>query len=103
MDISEEYGDFILRGVTTVSLPRDRKWEFAPAVEVGDTVQAGDIIGEVAETQHISHKIMVPPGKSGRVAEIKEGEFTVVEKVCRLEDGTEIGLMQTWPAACLAR
>ena len=98
VDISEEYGDFILRGVTTVSLPRDRKWEFAPAVEVGDTVQAGDIIGEVAETQHISHKIMVPPGKSGRVAEIKEGEFTVVEKVCRLEDGTEIGLMQTWPA-----
>lgn len=98
VDIAEEHGDFILRGVTTVALPRGRKWEFVPTVEVGDEVQEGDIVGEVAETQHISHKIMVPPGVSGKVAEIKEGEFTVVEKVCRLENGYEIGLMQTWPA-----
>ncbi len=98
VDISEDHGDFILRGVTTVALPRERKWEFTPTVEVGDEVREGDVVGEVAETQHISHKIMVPPGVSGKVAEIKEGEFTVVEKVCRLENGSEIGLMQTWPA-----
>jgi V/A-type H+-transporting ATPase subunit A len=98
VDIARDHGDFILRGVTTVALPRERKWEFVPVVAVGDEVQEGDIIGEVAETQHISHKIMVPPGVSGRVAEIKEGEFTVDEKVCRLESGYEIGMMQTWPA-----
>ncbi len=97
-DIADSHGDFIIRGVTTDALPRGRKWEFVPAVEEGAEVVEGDIIGEVAETHHISHKIMVPPGKGGRVAEIKEGEFRVDETVCVLEDGTEIKLMQTWPA-----
>jgi len=97
-DIAETHGDFIIRGVTTDALPRGRKWEFIPAVDVGAEVAEGDIIGEVAETQHISHKIMVPPGKGGRVAEIKEGEFAVDETVCVLQDGTELKLMQTWPA-----
>ncbi len=97
-DISEEWGDFIVRGVTTDSLPRGRKWEFVPMVEIGDQVEEGDIVGEVSETQHISHKIMVPPGVSGRVAEVKEGEFAVDETVVTLEDGYQIKLMQTWPA-----
>ncbi len=97
-DIAENYGDFVVRGVSTVALPRDRKWAFQPMVEVGDEVQEGDIVGEVQETTHITHRIMVPPGMSGRVAEVKEGEFTVDETVVVLEGGAEIKLHQTWPA-----
>ncbi len=98
VDIADDYGDFIVRGVTTVALPRDRTWAFQPMVEVGDEVAEGDIVGEVQETAHIAHRIMVPPGMSGKVAEVKEGEFTVDDVVVRLDGGGEIKLHQTWPA-----
>jgi V/A-type H+/Na+-transporting ATPase subunit A len=98
VDIADDYGDFIVRGVTTVALPRDRTWAFQPMVEEGDEVNEGDIVGEVQETAHIAHRIMVPPGKSGKVTEVKEGEFTVDEVVVRLDSGAEIKLLQTWPA-----
>ncbi|MBC7246227.1 MAG: V-type ATP synthase subunit A [Actinobacteria bacterium] len=97
-DIAEQYGDFVVRGVSTDALPRDRLWTFQPVVEEGDEVVEGDIVGEVQETAHIAHRIMVPPGVSGRVAQVKEGDFTVDEAVVILEDGTEIKLHQTWPA-----
>jgi V/A-type H+-transporting ATPase subunit A len=97
VDISDEHGDFIVRGVTTQALRRDRTWKFEPMVERGDEVEAGDIVGEVQETAHIAHRIMVPPGMSGRVSEVKSGEFTVDEVVVKLEGGGEIKLHQTWP------
>jgi V/A-type H+-transporting ATPase subunit A len=98
VDIADTYGDFIVRGVTTEALPRDRTWTFQPMVEEGDEVAAGDIVGEVQETAHIAHRIMVPPGMSGKVAQVKEGDFTVDETVVVLEGGEEIKLHQTWPA-----
>lgn len=93
----EKTGPFIERGVVVLALPRDKKWEFKPTVKKGDMVKSGDIVGTVQETQSILHKIMVPPGSEGEVVEIKEGEFTVEDIVCRLSDGTEINLMQRWP------
>jgi len=98
VDIADEYGDFVVRGVRTQPLRRDRLWKFEPMVERGDMVEAGDIVGEVQETVHIAHRIMVPPGMSGRVSEVKTGEFNVDEVVVRLEEGGEIKLHQTWPA-----
>lgn len=98
VDIADEHGDFMVRGVTTKALPRDRKWAFEPMVDEGDEVAEGDIVGEVQETAHITHRIMVPPGVSGKVVEVKEGEFTVEDTVVTLEGGTEIKLYQTWPA-----
>jgi V/A-type H+-transporting ATPase subunit A len=97
-DIAEDYGDFVVRGVSTDALPRERKWLFEPMVEVGQTVSEGVVVGEVQETTHIAHRVMVPPGVSGRVAEVKEGEYTVDETVVVFEDGTEIRMYQTWPA-----
>jgi V/A-type H+-transporting ATPase subunit A len=93
----ERTGPFIERGIVILALPRDRKWEFKPTVKKGDVVRSGDVIGTVQETQSILHKIMVPPGSEGEVVEIKEGEFTVEDIVCRLSDGTEVNLMQRWP------
>ncbi|MEW6553445.1 MAG: V-type ATP synthase subunit A [Actinomycetota bacterium] len=98
VDIADDFGDFIVRGVTTVALPRDRTWTFQPMVEEGDEVAEGDIVGEVQETAHIAHRIMVPPGMSGKVAEVWEGEFTIDDVVVRLDGGGEIKLHQTWPA-----
>jgi V/A-type H+/Na+-transporting ATPase subunit A len=98
VDIGDEHGDFMVRGVTTLALPRDRTWTFEPMVDEGDEVEEGDIVGEVQETAHIAHRVMVPPGMSGKVVEVREGEFTVEDTVIVLEGGGEIKLHQTWPA-----
>ena len=82
-------GNNLARGVEVTSLKRDVKWEFTPTVKVGDTVQGGDIIGTVPETDIVLHKIMVPNGISGKVKSVKKGEFSVDETVCVLE--TESG------------
>ncbi|MDY6796895.1 MAG: V-type ATP synthase subunit A [Actinomycetota bacterium] len=97
-DIAEEYGDFVVRGVSTEAISKDRLWAFEPMIEEGMDVVEGDVVGEVQETTHITHRIMVPPGVSGKVAEVREGEFTVDTPVVILENGGEIKLYQTWPA-----
>ena len=95
--IREQTGNFIRRGATGDPLPRDKKWGFHPLVKPGDPVEEGDFLGWVQETPTVKHYIMVPPGVSGRVAEIQEGDFTVTDVIARLEDGTELTMMQTWP------
>lgn len=92
----DKSGDFISRGISVPGLERQKKWEFKATVRPGDKVAAGDVIGTVKEF-HIEHRIMVPPGISGAVKEIKSGDFTVEDTVCVLEDGREIKLMQQWP------
>ncbi|MCP1662359.1 V/A-type H+-transporting ATPase subunit A [Methanocalculus sp. AMF5] len=90
-------GDFISRGIFPPGLDLSRRWTFTPAVSAGDPVREGDLIGVVAE-YHIEHRIMVPPAVSGTVKEIYEGDFTVEEPVCILDNGSKIRMMQLWPA-----
>ncbi|CUO94984.1 V-type ATP synthase subunit A [Clostridium disporicum] len=92
---------FLSKGISVNSLNRERVWDFKPTVQIGDEVSAGDIIGTVQETTVVLHKIMVPYGVSGKVKEIKSGEFTVVDTVCVLETekgDKELTMMQKWPA-----
>lgn len=90
-------GDFLSRGTEVKSLDREKKWNFTPTVKVGDMVVQGDIIGTVQETPVVIHKIMVPPGVSGTVTEIKEGEFTIVDDICTLDGTKKLQMMQKWP------
>ncbi len=92
-------GDFLSRGVELPALDREKKWHFIPTVNVGDDINTGDIIGTVQETDVVNHKIMVPPGISGKVKSIKEGEFTVVDTVCVVEGDKEyeVQMMHKWP------
>ena len=99
-DIMKASGNNLKRGVEVPSLKRDIKWKFVPTVKVGDSVEAGDIIGTVQETVIVEQRIMVPYGVKGTVKEITAGEFTVEETVAVIE--TEAGdrpltLMQKWP------
>ena len=99
-DIMKISGNNLTRGVEVASLKRELKWDFVPAVKVGDSLKGGDIIGTVKETDVVTQKIMVPPTLSGTVKEIKAGNFTVSDTVCILEkDGKEfpLTLMQKWP------
>ena len=93
--------DFLVRGVQLPNLDREAKWDFVPSLSVGDTVEAGDILGTVQETNLVEHRIMVPVGVSGRLANISAGSFTVEETVYEIEqaDGSVFKgtLMQKWP------
>jgi V/A-type H+-transporting ATPase subunit A len=91
-------GPFISRGLSVPALPLEKKWRFEPAVSRGSKVDAGTIIGRVRETPSFVHSIMVPPGISGVVADVEAGDFTVSQPVCRLQDGTELTMLQRWPA-----
>lgn len=96
----EKVGDRITRGVDVVSLDRDRKWDFVPSLAAGASVEAGDIIGSVQETVVVNHKIMIPPGISGKLVEIKQGSFTITETIAKVETANgikEIVMMQKWP------
>ncbi len=98
--IREKYGNYVTRGVEEPGLPRDRRWRFVPAVEAGVEVEPGDILGTVEETATVTHRVMVPPGVSGRVLDIREGDFTVEETVAVLETAageTPLSMMQRWP------
>ena len=91
---------FLKKGISVPSLNREKKWEFKKAVEIGDEVNAGDVIGLVQETAVVLQKIMIPYGISGKVKEIKEGQFTVLDTVCVVETergDKEVTLMQKWP------
>ncbi len=100
-EIRKIAGPNISRGISVPSLNREKKWEFVPVVNIGDKVQAGDIIGTVQETIVVQQKIMVPYGVSGTIQDIKSGNFTVEETVCTVlkEDGEKVNLtmMQKWP------
>lgn len=93
----ERTGGFIGRGVTADGLDHQRIWEFKPVAKKGDFIAGGQVFGVVQETVNIEHKIMMPPDKSGTIADIKSGNFTVLDTVCTLTDGTELQMMQRWP------
>ena len=95
--LEEPMGVFIRRGVDADGLDLEKKWDFNASVKAGDEVSAGQVIGIVQETETIEHRVMVPPGKEGVVKKIDTGSFNITETVCKLEDGTEIAMMQEWP------
>lgn len=98
--IYAQVGDFITRGVQVKSLPRDKKWKFTPLRKKGEDVSEGDKLGFVQETTLIKHFIMVPPGISGKVKEIKDGEFAIEETVALISSQSgdaKVQMIQRWP------
>ncbi len=95
--LEDKMGSFIRRGVDARGLDPEKKWEFKAIASKGDEVKEGEVIGEVEETEGIKHKIMVPPGKKGKITQIKSGNFKVDDTICKLEDGTNLSMVQRWP------
>jgi len=100
LEIKNQAGDYITRGINVPGLDPDRKWDFTATVKKGDEIVGGDCLGEVQESKVIKHRIMVPPGIQGKVVEIKSGSFTVNEGIAILESGgkkIELTMKQKWP------
>jgi V/A-type H+/Na+-transporting ATPase subunit A len=107
--LAEATGDFIAPGATAPTLDRSRRWRFSARARVGDLVAPGDVLGVVDERFTLSpvipdlaaspleHRVLVPPGMSGTLAAISDGELTVDEPLGRLVDGTALCLAQRWP------
>ena len=96
-ELEKTMGVFIKRGVDADGLDLEKIWAFNATAKAGDSVSSGDILGTVQETKTIEHKVMVPPGVSGKIKSIDSGDFNVTQTVCTLEDGVEIQMMQKWP------
>ena len=100
-EIMKIAGNNLPRGVEVPPLNRSKPWHFVPCAAAGDEISEGDIFGTVQETEIVSHKILVPPGISGKVTAIAEGDFTLEQTVCTLslKSGVEktLTLMQKWP------
>jgi len=88
-------GDYIKRGVSAPGLDHSKKWHFTPVAKRGDNVVPGTILGTVQEF-YITHKIMVPPGVSGTLTSINEGDFTVDETIATVGN-RNLTMLQKWP------
>jgi V/A-type H+-transporting ATPase subunit A len=94
--LAERSGDFMAPGMTLPTLDPETRWSFVPTVEPGTAVSGGDVLGEIEERPGMKHRVLVPPGLEGRVADIQEGAFTVSDTVATLENGTTLSLSHSW-------
>jgi V/A-type H+-transporting ATPase subunit A len=99
--IQARSGAWIRRGEKVEPLDTARRWGFAPLVRTGDTVVAGQAVGQVAETALATHRIMVPPGLAGTVLSVaEEGDYTLRQPVAVIQTQAgshEISMLQQWP------
>lgn len=97
-EMREDGVDWISRGLRVEALDMDRQWDFIPVMKKGDTVEPGDVVGKVPETERIEHMVMVPPGMGGVIKELRPaGKISGRDVVCVFEDDTEFGLYREWP------
>lgn len=100
--ISEQSGSFIARGCTADGIDPDTLWDVTVTAKVGDTLGEGEVYATCPETPSIIHKVMVPPGVSGKVTYAAEsGHYTVNSKIIELTDESgkvhTLTLFSKWP------
>ena len=102
-DLNKMEGLYLNRGEYTDPLDEDSEWEFTPLVKAGDSVTAGDWLGEVPENW-VSHKIMVPfvMDEQYTVKSIAaKGIYRLTDTIATLEDTEgkthDINMIQYWP------
>lgn len=95
--LAERTGSFLAPGGAGVTLDRSRRWTLEPTRSAGDEVGPGDVVGEVEERPGLAHRILVPPGVSGRIESIETGDYAVEDPFGALEDGTPLRMLQRWP------
>ena len=94
-------GDRIRKGAEVPKLDREKQWEFVPSAKVGQTLQAGDVLGTVQETPAVLQKIMVPFGVSGTLEWLHQGNATITQPIAKLRtpegEVKELPMLQKWP------
>ena len=61
-------------------------------------MNGGDFIGNVPETEHLKHYIMVPPGVSGKIQSIAAaGDYNITDTIATLDNGKTLTMVHPWP------
>jgi len=79
--LAEKYGFFLKRGAYLQALEEKDKWEFTPAVNVGDKPRAGQEIGSVPE-KIFKHKIMIPFDLNGEWEVVESASKKTLRPIC---------------------
>jgi V/A-type H+-transporting ATPase subunit A len=100
--IALAHGDFVLRGLALPALDPERAWAFEPRVAAGAPVEPGVVLGVVPETAAIEHRVLCPPGVTGRVRSIAPaGSCRVHDTVAVVELATgtleDVSMSHKWP------
>jgi V/A-type H+-transporting ATPase subunit A len=102
-DLDKMKGIFLKKGQYTNALDEDKIWHFKPAASKGDTVIAGDWLGEVDENA-MPHKIMVPFNFKGTYtikSILKAGDYKINDTIAVLTDSNKkdvpVTMTQRWP------
>ncbi len=100
--IEQQSGAFISRGASVSSLDTDKHWTVTMKIKKGDRLEGGQIYATLPETPIIEHRLMLHPGLSGVVKEVKpDGEYKLFDTVAVIEDDLgekhELKLCQQWP------
>jgi len=79
-------GGELKRGMKFPALSRKKKWHFIPKKKIDEEIIGGDLIGIVAETPVIDHKIMAPHNAFGKLSYIAtEGDYTIIDNIYRIK------------------
>ncbi|MDD4241748.1 MAG: V-type ATP synthase subunit A [Smithellaceae bacterium] len=99
--ISEACGSYIRKGIKLSPLDTQKKWDFRPLVKAGGVAGEGTLLGEVRESPLVMHRVLVPPGVSGKLTKLAPaGAYTIEEEIFTVEaeTGTYAGrLAAYWP------
>jgi V/A-type H+/Na+-transporting ATPase subunit A len=87
-EIAKKSGAFISKGIVTTPIDLKKKYHFKPTLKIGDTVEAGTVIGTVEETPLLTHSILVPPdSRGGKVIDItSEGDYDLEQIISTIEN-----------------
>jgi V/A-type H+-transporting ATPase subunit A len=85
----------IVRGISVPALDREKQWDFVAAVETGDRVVPGDVLGTVEESSALTHRVLAPPGVEGTVTEVRAGPARVEDPVVFVE-GRPVAMLRRW-------
>lgn len=103
VEVADEAGLFLPRGIYPKALDRDKNWEYEPKVAVGDVVKRGDALGLTHEGR-FRHQVMVPFKNYGNYTitwVIGKGSYDVDTVVAKAKDehGHEhaFTMVQKWP------
>jgi V/A-type H+/Na+-transporting ATPase subunit A len=100
-DMHASSGAWIVRGEKVPPLDVEKPWTFQPTATVGQTIAGGQILGEVAETALLTHRILVPPDVSGTLQSLASaGQYTIRDVIAVVETPAgprELTMVQNWP------
>lgn len=103
-EMADLAGDNIPRGLNIDSLDRERQWAFIPrdGLVPGASIDSGERLGMVQETDTIEHHIMVPPTVRGELIDlVSSGNYTLENTIAQVRDEHgqvhKLKLYHRWP------